>query len=85
MYVTFHKKDDILHFVKTCSKYDDAIDIKVDKLITDAKSVVGMLLMQLDKPLEIEYKCYDEVNSYEEFRSEILKKYDIRLVSAGNR
>lgn len=83
--VTFHSKDEIIHFVETCCKYDDAIDIKVDKRSTDAKSVMGMLLLKLNEPLEIEYGCFDDTDSYGEFRIEILQKYDVQAVAFNKR
>ena len=80
LYITFHSEDDIRHFVDTCNEFDDAIDIRVQKMSTDAKSILGMLLMKLEEPLEIEYKCYDDEDNYEEFRAAILEKYDVKVV-----
>lgn len=83
LFITFHDKDDILHFVATCSKYDEAIDVKKDKQVTDAKSMMGMLLVQLEQPMEIIYDSYDEEKEgYEEFRAAILQEYDVQAVSA---
>lgn len=81
LFITFHDKNDILHFVATCCQYDDAIDVKKDKQVTDAKSVMGMLLLQLEQPMEIVYDCYDEEkDGYEEFRKVILQEYDVQAV-----
>lgn len=84
LFITFHEKEDILRFVAVCGRYDDAIDIRVGKQTTDAKSIMGMLLLQLDQSLEIEYGCYDDENNYDDFRNEILKEFDIRIADAGN-
>lgn len=78
LYITFHSEEDIMQFVDVCNKYDDAIDIKVDKKSTDAKSILGMLLMKVDTPLEIEYGCYDDEDNYPEFREEILQKFSVK-------
>ena len=81
LYITFGSEDDIIRFVDTCCKYDDAIDVKVDKKRTDAKSILGMLLMKIGQPLEIEYGCYDDEDNYAEFREEITEKFDVRAES----
>lgn len=80
LYVTFHSEDDIRHFVDTCNEFDDAIDIRVHKMSMDAKSILGMLLMKTEEPLEIEYACYDDEDNYEEFKQAILEKYDVKVV-----
>jgi len=36
------------------------IDIRIQKTAMDAKSLLGMLLMKTEEPLEIEYACYDD-------------------------
>ncbi len=85
LYITFHSEDDIRHFVDTCNEFDDAIDIRVKKMTTDAKSILGMLLMQMEEPLEIEYACYDDEDNYEEFRQTILEKYDVKVVQTAGK
>lgn len=74
LYITFHSEDDIRHFVDTCNEFDDAIDIRIQKMAMDAKSLLGMLLM--------EYACYDDEDNYEEFKQAILEKYDVKVVQA---
>ena len=32
--------------------------------------------------LEIEYACYDDEDNYEEFKQDILEKYDVKVVQA---
>ena len=64
LYITFHSEDDIRHFVDTCNEFDDAIDIRIQKMAMDAKSLLGMLLMKTEEPLEIEYACYDDEDNY---------------------
>ena len=50
LYITFHSEDDIRHFVDTCNEFDDAIDIRIQKMAMDAKSLLGMLLMKTEEP-----------------------------------
>ena len=71
LYITFHSEDDIRHFVDTCNEFDDAIDIRIQKMAMDAKSLLGMLLMKTEEPLEIEYACYDDEDNYEEFKERV--------------
>ena len=80
LFVTFTSEEDIIRFVDICCNYDDAIDVKADKMSTDAKSVMGMLLMKLGQPLEIEYDCYDDTDNYMEFREEIMQKFQVKTV-----
>ena len=82
LYITFHSEDYIRHFVDTCNEFDDAIDIRIQKMAMDAKSLLGMLLMKTEEPLEIEYACYDDEDNYEEFKQAILEKYDVKVVQA---
>lgn len=84
LYITFHSEDEIIRFVDVCCDYDDAIDIKVDKMSTDAKSILGMLLMKVQQPLEIEYGCYDDEDNYPQFREEILQKFDVKAEKIEN-
>lgn len=85
LYVTFHSEDDIRNFVDTCNEFDDAIDIRVHKMSMDAKSILGMLLMKMEEPLEIEYACYDDEDNYEEFKQAILEKYDVKVVKTAEK
>lgn len=77
LFITFHSEEEIISFVEVCNKYDDAIDIKTDKLLTDAKSVMGMLLTSLDIPHEIIYECFDDKDDYQEFLNEITGRFAI--------
>lgn len=78
LYIIFHSEDEIIRFVDVCCSYDDAIDIKVEKMSTDAKSILGMLLLKVEQSLEIEYGCYDDKDNYMQFRREIMQKFDVR-------
>lgn len=85
LYITFHSKEDIIRFVNTCQQYDDAIDVIVDKVATDAKSILGMLLIPTEEPVCIDYGCYDEKDDYQEFRSNIMQHFEVKAVSIANK
>lgn len=85
LFVTFRSRDDIIHFVHTCSKYDDAIDVKDGRFDTDAKSVMGMLLLRLNEPFEIKYGCFHGIDGYEAFRREILQKFEAKTVALNKK
>ena len=80
LYITFHSEDEIRHFVDTCNEFDDAIDIRIQKTAMDAKSLLGMLLMKTEEPLEIEYACYDDEDNYEEIYSDEERKKLLKVV-----
>lgn len=85
VYVTFRSEDDIIQFVNICRKYDDSIDVMMGKMTTDAKSILGMLLLEIGQPVAISYNCYDEENNYQEFMEDIYKKFDIKVISPEKR
>ena len=78
--IIFKSREEIIHFVDVCNKYDDAIDVRVNKKSTDAKSIMGMLLMKVGEPLTIEYGCYDDEDNYKEFRKEIMEQFQVTAV-----
>lgn len=79
LFITFHSEEEIVSFVDVCNKYDDAIDIRIGKFLTDAKSMMGMLLISLNIPHEIIYECFDDKDDYQEFLNEILGRFTITL------
>lgn len=76
----FRSAEDIIRFVETCEKYDDAIDVMVGKISTDAKSILGMLRMKPGEQVLIDYQCYDNEDNYQEFRADIMKKFEVEAV-----
>ena len=40
LFITFRSEEDIIAFVEVCCEYDDAIDIRAGKMLTDATSLV---------------------------------------------
>lgn len=85
LYITFHSEEEIVRFVDTCCKYDDAIDVRVDKKTTDAKSILGMLLIKLEEPVLLEYGCYDEEDNYSQFRADIMEHFDVETQKSASR
>lgn len=83
LFITFHSEDEIIQFVNTCRHYDDAIDVTVGRLSTDAKSILGMLLIEPEKSVKIKYSCYDDENNYLEFREEVMRLYDVSAEKSG--
>ncbi len=64
MFVTLHSPDEIRDFCRFCNQFDDAIDLLSGPMMTDAKSLMGSLLMDYSKPIEVVYQCYDDVDSF---------------------
>ncbi len=81
--VTFKAEEEIVRFVETCRKYDDAIDVISSRIHTDAKSIMGMLLVPLGEPMEIEYGCYDDEDNYAQFKAEVMQKFQIEVKPAA--
>ena len=79
LFIVFRSEEDIIQFVNVCCGYDDAIDIRVGKMCTDAKSILGMLLLKTGETVEIEYECYDSEDNYRQFKEEILQKFDVTV------
>ena len=74
----FQSKEEIVRFVDTCQDFDDAIDVRADKRRTDAKSVMGMLLLNIGEPLEIEYSCYDSEDNFLKFKETVMSQYQVK-------
>ena len=57
----FHKKikltapEDVKEFVKAASKCDFDIDICYNRVMVDAKSILGVMSLDLTKPLTVKY------------------------------
>lgn len=77
--VSFRSEDDILNFVETCNKYDDAVDVVWKKMKIDAKSVLGMLQLPYDEELTLEYNCFDDEDSYQMFREDVMAHYRVTV------
>lgn len=78
LWILFQSKEEIIRFVDTCQDFDDAIDVRVDKRRTDAKSIMGMLLLDIGEPIEIEYSCYDSEDNFLEFKEAVMSQYQVK-------
>ena len=78
LWILFQSKEEIISFVDLCQDFDDAIDVRADKKRTDAKSVMGMLLLNIGEPIEIEYSCYDSEDNFLEFKEAIMSQYQVK-------
>lgn len=56
--IKFQAADDVREFVNAASKCDFDIDIFYNRIIIDAKSILGILSMDLTKVMTV--KCYGE-------------------------
>ncbi len=60
--IKFRKADDIREFVNAASKCDFDIDIFYNRVIIDAKSILGVLSMDLTRVMTV--KCYGEDKNF---------------------
>ena len=51
--------EDVKHFVDVASKCDFDIDISYNRFTVDAKSIVGVLGLDLNQVLTVSYNGYD--------------------------
>ena len=56
--ITFKSMEEILKFVNTVEKYDCAMDMRRGRFTVDAKSLLGVMNLGLNR--EIELKIYEE-------------------------
>ncbi|HIT88992.1 MAG TPA: HPr family phosphocarrier protein [Candidatus Merdenecus merdavium] len=54
------KTDDVREFVQAASKCDFDIDVFYNRVIIDAKSILGVLSMDLTKILTVKYQGSDQ-------------------------
>ncbi len=53
---------DVQKFISTVSMFDCDVDIVSGRYIIDAKSIIGLLSLDLSKPLDLKiYNCTDEI------------------------
>lgn len=63
--------DDAIDFVKAATRCDFDIDLNYNRIFIDAKSILGVMSMDLNNILTV--KCYGEDPQFESF----LKKYAV--------
>lgn len=66
--IKFNEENDVMEFVKAASRCDFDVDIKYQRMIVDAKSILGIFSLGLTKPLIVQ--CHGE---NEEFNQTIAK------------
>ncbi len=77
MTICFKDRDDAIAFVSVCNEFDDAIDLVYGKNVIDAKSLMGVLSLDLSNEFKIVYKCYDDVDDFNDFVNTVKDKFDI--------
>lgn len=63
--------DDVISFVKAAVECDFDIDVKYNRVQVDAKSILGVMSMDLGNVLTV--KCYGESQKFDDF----LQKYAV--------
>lgn len=63
--------DDVIDFVKAATECDFDIDVNYNRILIDAKSILGVMSMDLNNILTV--KCYGENVQFEKF----LQKYAV--------
>ena len=61
--IKFCEAEDVREFVNAASKCDFDIDIFYNRIIIDAKSILGVLSMDLTKVMTV--KCYGEDKNFD--------------------
>ena len=83
MFVTLHSPEEIREFCRFCNQFDDTIDLLSGQMITDAKSLMGSLMVDYSKPIEVVYQCYDDVDSFQAFKAAAEAKFTITYKEAA--
>jgi len=55
--ISLNSITDVKNFVNIVNKYSCDIELKSGKYIVDAKSIMGILSLDLSKPIKIEFNC----------------------------
>ena len=58
---------EVADFVSAATKCDFDVDIYYNRYVVDAKSILGVIGLDLTKPLTVEYRGYDQ--GFEQFLS----------------
>ena len=68
--IRLNATEDVKEFVKAASKCDFDVDISYNRILIDAKSILGILSMDLTRVLTV--TCHGEDHEFDRF----LQKYD---------
>lgn len=66
----FSNPDEVMNFVKTVEKYPYDMDVKRGKSIVDAKSLMGLLNLGLNRKIELrvyEEECQELFHNIEQY------------------
>lgn len=63
--------DDVVEFVRAASKCDFDVDVNYNRVLVDAKSILGVISMDLGRILTV--KCHGENPEFDSF----LKQYAV--------
>ena len=64
--------DDVKNFVNTVNKYDFDVDLTSGRYVVDAKSIMGILSLDLSKPIKLEAFTEEPESFMEEMKPFIL-------------
>lgn len=69
--IRLNATEEVKEFVQAAGKCDFDIDISYNRVVIDAKSILGILSMDLTKPLFV--KCYGDSPEFEQ----VLNKFAV--------
>lgn len=69
--IKFNTPDDVKHFVDFASKKDYDIDVSVGHYMVDAKSILGVMQLDISKELIVTLHCTNEESKdfYDNFQN----------------
>ena len=79
-------REDVLDFVNAASKCDCDIDISYNRVIIDAKSILGILSMDLNRVLTV--KCHGEDGQFMQrdvYKRQVLWRKSVGYCMCGDR
>ncbi len=71
--ILLNTTDSVKNFVSTVSKYDYEMDLRSGKYVVDAKSLLGIFSLDLNKPVILEIYSTDCDQLIEEIKPYIVK------------
>ena len=69
--IKLNAKEDVQEFVKAAGKCDFDIDVFYNRIIIDAKSILGVLSMDLTRELTV--RCYGQSKRF----NEVIEKFAV--------
>ena len=81
--VKFNSADEVKEFVTAASKCDFDIDIFYNRIIIDAKSLLGILSMDLTRNLNV--RCYGENSEFNRTLQKFLLSHRNSAAGTGRR